>query len=231
MSDDFDFNDLNFDDLMKTKELDQRDSDDIVDEAEKKGDLQKIKTRNKITKFKNTHIEKIKNLEEMFFLPKSGEESRLITQGSFNMFTIMMYLYKEIGIIDEMYLTTFNMKEVVISTIFEMLEEKKIKKLRIMISESINHRMPKRIEQLKKSVEKNKIEHDVKLKLNWNHSKIMLVRIGNIFYVLEGSGNLSDNAQIEQYLITNSEEIYKFHKKWMDETFLSNKLKREELYG
>jgi hypothetical protein len=39
---------------------------------------------------------------------------------------------------------------------------------------------------------------------------------GNHF-VFEGSGNMSDNARIEQYVYDNNEQIFEFHKTWMNE--------------
>lgn len=37
----------------------------------------------------------------------------------------------------------------------------------------------------------------------------------NDYFVFEGSGNMSDNARIEQYIYENSKEMYEFHRKWM----------------
>lgn len=39
----------------------------------------------------------------------------------------------------------------------------------------------------------------------------------NEFFVFEGSGNMSDNARIEQYIYENSKQSFEFHKKWMTE--------------
>lgn len=40
----------------------------------------------------------------------------------------------------------------------------------------------------------------------------------NRHIVFEGSGNLSDNARIEQYLIEDNETTYNFHKEWIINT-------------
>jgi len=227
-----DLDKINFDEIIREiKVVDKRDSDILVAEAEKRGDIQKVKDIRRIDKFYNQHMRKINNVVQMNFVPDVGEECRLITQGSFNMFTILIYFIQKYKKIDELYITTFNMKESVISTIFDLLERDTIEKLRIMISESIVNRMPKRAAQLKELTIKNSEKYDVRLKMNWNHSKIMLAKFGDIYYVMEGSGNLSDNAQIEQYIVTNSEGIYNFHKSWMDDCFSQNILKRDATYG
>ena len=49
------------------------------------------------------------------------------------------------------------------------------------------------------------------------HAKIILIRVENEFYSLEGSGNVSTNAEIEQYCLTTGKETFDFHKKWITE--------------
>lgn len=54
-------------------------------------------------------------------------------------------------------------------------------------------------------------------KNNWtstlvnNHSKIILMRTKENFYVLETSSNLNENPKIEQYSFENSKELYDFY--------------------
>ena len=35
-------------------------------------------------------------------------------------------------------------------------------------------------------------------------------------YVVEGSGNMSQNGQYEQYIFENNKPVYDFHKNWME---------------
>ena len=50
-----------------------------------------------------------------------------------------------------------------------------------------------------------------------NHSKVLAVKTETGYYVFEGSGNMSDNARIEQYVYEESKDVYNFHKGWMNE--------------
>lgn len=51
-----------------------------------------------------------------------------------------------------------------------------------------------------------------------NHTKIAIAKTSKgERYVFEGSGNMSDNARIEQYVFEQSRLMYDFHKNWMDE--------------
>lgn len=45
---------------------------------------------------------------------------------------------------------------------------------------------------------------------------------GNHF-VFEGSGNMSDNARIEQYLYENNQKTFNFHKQWMNDLVMAMK--------
>ena len=51
-----------------------------------------------------------------------------------------------------------------------------------------------------------------------NHAKITCIKdgVGN-FFVMEGSGNLSDNAKIEQLLFENNRDSFEFHAGWIRE--------------
>lgn len=56
-----------------------------------------------------------------------------------------------------------------------------------------------------------------KMFCNENHSKVTLIENGTDYLVIEGSANFTANPRIEQFVITNSKELYLFHKSWMDE--------------
>ncbi len=50
------------------------------------------------------------------------------------------------------------------------------------------------------------------IKYYWNHSKVCLVKTEDFHLVMEGSGNWSENAQLEQYILTNSEPVFNFRR-------------------
>ena len=193
------------------------------DEKKYKEDL----SRAKVTNYTKMHTQKIRNFDEVCFLPKVGEQYRLVTQQSFNMYTIILKILQQEDHIEELYLSSYNIKLVVMDTVFNMLESKQVDKLRILLSEATRARLPHRYSEIKKHMLLAK--DDVKIKFNWNHTKIALVKTKKNYYVLEGSGNLTDNAQIEQYLFENNKQIFVFHKTWMDEAFIKNGYKREEI--
>ena len=54
----------------------------------------------------------------------------------------------------------------------------------------------------------NQVTKQTIVKLNNNHSKMILFKIDNNFYVISGSGNASINSRIENYIIENNQDKY-----------------------
>lgn len=62
-------------------------------------------------------------------------------------------------------------------------------------------------------------KENVKVSFAVNHAKVFIAKTKDLKYIVfEGSGNLSDNARIEQYLIEDNETVYNFHKEWISNT-------------
>jgi hypothetical protein len=90
-----------------------------------------------------------------------------------------------------------------------MLDQGRILKVHILISESLKTRLSTVNDHLS-AVVVNKPQ--VTLRYGWNHSKISCIRCGDNFFVAEGSGNWGENAQHENYTFTNSKQVYEFRK-------------------
>jgi hypothetical protein len=104
------------------------------------------------------------------------------------------------------------------------MESKQIGSLKIVISDSINFRMPERIREMKAEYEKKRFNFE--LELVWNHTKIALIKCKENYYVIEGSGNYSDNSEIEQYRFENNKQSYDFHKDWIEKQVFEKRLKK-----
>jgi len=60
------------------------------------------------------------------------------------------------------------------------------------------------LSELRNAVKKAKIA------FTWNHCKIGLIKTKENYYVIEGSGNYSENEEVEQYIFENLKESYYF---------------------
>jgi len=170
-----------------------------------------VKDSKVIRRFLEKQHNKVSSFSELSSLPQKNEQIRIITQQSMNAYALLLYIVESTNI-QECYLTTYNMDKNTIQGLRAMVDSGIIQKLTLVISDSVNFRMPDRASELKKIA-----GNGISLIFCWNHTKIILAKSDKNYYVIEGSGNLSDNARIEQYLIEDCEETYNFHKNWIDE--------------
>jgi len=223
--DSLDFSGMGFDDLdfsiLDDGEAieDRRDSEELVQEAEESGeDVYALeRSQRKLIKYLDFHYERIRNVEDLVDPPKLNEQYRLVTQKGFNTFTFILYLLKKFKHIDNLDIITFNMNEGTISALMHLLDKGSVGHLRCVISDSIKFRMPNRVAQLRQEHEARKGTGRFDCAFVWNHAKIALVAIGDNRFVIEGSGNFSSNAEIEQYVFENNPTAYEFHKDWIND--------------
>lgn len=160
------------------------------------------------------HYIRAKALSDICGEPAEGEQWRIITEKQFNAFALILHLLQT-RVIEEMYLAVYRINEPTVTSIIEFIESGKIKKSVFVISSFFNQ--TKKPEQwaimLKQFADKKANCYHV---YTHNHAKVLAVRTSkNEFFVFEGSGNMSDNARIEQYIYENSKQSFEFHKKWM----------------
>lgn len=167
---------------------------------------------------KNTEIHKLKAkaLSDLCIKPKPNEQYRIITEKQFNAFALILYVL-ETEIIDELYLAIYRINEPTVNSIIDYIQTGKIKKAVFVISNFFNQ--TKKPEQwaikLKNFCSQNNNTKHIYIH---NHSKVVAIKTeSNQHYVFEGSGNMSDNARIEQYIFENNEEVFNFHKQWMSQ--------------
>lgn len=178
--------------------------------------------RERFLQIHNARVESIKNLCGNF--PSGSEIFFIWTLNSFNAFTFIPYIIKHVGIIDELIVSTYSINQRIIDAFINLIEKKKIAKAFIFISESIQHRQPKVFDYLNHTA-KNYPEV-IKIGYAWNHSKVTLIKSAGNHFVIEGSGNWSENSKHEQYIFLNSQKVYEFRAEW-----ITNKINRESASG
>ena len=168
----------------------------------------------KLHSFLDMHMRKIESIKDLAgHPPRENECYFLWTLNSFNAFTFIPYLIKEHGHIDELTVSTYSINTRIADSFMRHLSQGSIAKVKILLAESMSYRMPKVVDHLKMSL----ADHpSASITYGWNHSKITLVRSGDHHYVIEGSGNWSENAAHEQYIFINSPEIYAFRRSHID---------------
>jgi hypothetical protein len=146
---------------------------------------------------------------------------RMVTDKSFNAIVVIDYLLKKYELV-EIYIAVYRMNLLSVNKLKSIIDDGNVKCF-ILLSSFFreNKRYERWAEELIMYAENKK---DVKISFAVNHAKVFIAKTkDNRHIVFEGSGNLSDNARIEQYLIEDNEVTYNFHKQWIIDTLKPKK--------
>ena len=147
-------------------------------------------------KFAKMHMVKINTLKQLIGkLPAHDEILFLWTLNSFNAFTFIPFVINETGRIDNLVFSTYSINTRIVNSIIRWMQRGKIEHVHIFISDSMKFRMPKVVDLLNSLVTAG---NNIKVDYVWNHSKVTLINANKQHFVIEGSGNFSENAQHEQ---------------------------------
>lgn len=173
--------------------------------------------------FKQKTMQVISKIEEIG-LPKKNQQLRLITMRSFNAVAFLKYISNK-ETITQLNLVVYSINYEAAKIINDLIKEGKVKKATILISNLRN-----KAHRTKEQITKDMFVSNPNIDLFFcsSHAKIMNFETseGN-YYNVEGSGNLSFNSRVEQYIIDNCEELYDFTCKWMCEIRENLKGKKE----
>lgn len=192
-----------FDEMEDVEEIKQ-----LTEQAKKE-----IKDKVIYRKFLEKSYNRISKIEELLGrLPKKDEQIRIITQKSFNMYVILLYIVEKINV-EECFICIYRIDKNSIKGLNDLLKSGNLNNLTLLISNTFKTMLPERYDEL---LNLKKEYPKINLIFAWNHTKIIGIKtIKNEYYIAEGSGNLSNNARIEQYLFEESKESYNFHKSWI----------------
>ena len=159
-------------------------------------------------KFDEMHEAKVATIKLLAGkLPEENEVIFLETTNSFNAFTFIVYLIKYAGRIDDLLIKTYSINSRILDSLSARIRSNEIGDATLYIADSIKYRMPKVKDQLDMMV--REFGH-FQVEYAWTHQKVICARIGNNYFVVEGSGNFSENSAEEQYIFMKSKRIYEF---------------------
>lgn len=171
------------------------------------------------SKYLNFHFDKVSNLQEdLTRLPTAGEAFFLQSDAAFNAFTFIPLIARRHPV-KELFASTYSINKRVTEAIIEMHDKGMVEQVTLLVSESMIKRNPVTIENLMAMA---KSRPNVNVLYAWVHAKVCLLRTHDFYFVIEGSGNWSENAQYEQYVLANDEGLYDFRM----QLFTTTKLKK-----
>lgn len=171
------------------------------------------------SKYLAAHYQKVSSLEtDLFRVPTQEEFFFLQSDTAFNAFTFIPLIAKSHSI-KELYATTYSISRKVIESLIELHDSGQIERITLLISDSMIKRNPLVIENLMAMAQSRP---NLTVLYAWVHAKVCLMQTHDNYFVVEGSGNWSENAHYEQYTFANSKGLYDFRMK----LFTESKLKK-----
>jgi hypothetical protein len=159
----------------------------------------------------------IKDISKDMILPSKGGMVMMQSDIAFNAFDLIVYMASKFPI-KHLYASTYSISRKSIESMIYLHDAGQIEQLTLLISESMIKRNPATIDNLHAMVSSRP---NIKVLYAWSHAKVNLLQTHeNDYFVLEGSGNLSDNAHFEQYVLINSKEAFDYRKQLYDRNHL-----------
>jgi len=147
-------------------------------------------------------------------LPEPGEAIHIVSDGKFdywNFVPVMVDLLPRKT--TDAYFSTWTLNRQTCVQLFELLDQGRIQTASMITDLYFKRREAAVYAKLLTGLAKRKM----RLRSLENHAKVTLLAADQDFIVMEGSANFTGNPRIEQNMITNSKELYEFHKGWMEE--------------
>lgn len=164
------------------------------------------------------HYQKVARLEEdLQRLPEREEFFFLQTDGAFNAFTFIPLVCKAHSI-KELFASTYSISRRTIEALVELHDTGMVDKITLLISDSMRKRNPVTMDLLFALARERP---NIEVKFAWVHAKVCLLNTISGHYIIEGSGNWSENAHYEQYVFANCTGLYEFRK----ELFINSNFK------
>lgn len=172
-----------------------------------------------VSKYLASHYEKVSVLErDLKRVPTADEFFFLQSDSAFNAFTFIPFVLVHYPI-KELHACTYGISKKVIEALVQIHDNGQIERITLLISDSMIKRNPLVIDSLMTMA---KSRPNMTVLYAWVHAKVCLLKTHEDFFVIEGSGNWSENANYEQYTFANSKGLYDFRMK----LFTESKLKK-----
>lgn len=162
-------------------------------------------------KYKRIVTERVSSLNIDFEAIAEGHQLRLITDMAINALVVLEKIGQRYEI-EEAHICVYRMNQRSVNWIKEHLHDAGIQAT-VLLSNFF--RENKRYEAWFNNILALKSDKFI-VKTGCLHAKVFCCRTAcGKHFVFEGSGNLSDNARLEQYIFEQSKQTFDFHKGWM----------------
>lgn len=173
-----------------------------------------------VSKYLAAHYQKVASVKkDLKRLPEREEFFFLQSDKSFNAFTFIPVVLENQSA-KHLYCTTYSINKRVISALVELHQNGLVDNITLLVSDSMLRRNPVTSDLL---AAVNREFANINVLFAWVHAKVCLIETKQSHYIIEGSGNWSDNASYEQYTFANCEKLFAFRKKLFTDVQIRHK--------
>lgn len=179
-----------------------------------------------ISKYLAAHYQKVSSVKkDLKRLPEADEFFFLQSDNSFNAFTFIPVVLEDQSA-SHLYATTYSINKQVINALVELHKTGKVDQITLCISDTMIRRNPVTTDLLAAI---SREYANINVLFSWVHAKVCLIETKNAHYVIEGSGNWSENAYYEQYTFANSKGLFDFRMKLISEVQIRHRMVNGEI--
>jgi hypothetical protein len=150
-------------------------------------------------------------VQEICGIPEKNQQHRIVTVKAIVTFQFILAVLGAEKIKD-LYIAVYRIGKKTLAELIKLHEGRDIENIFLLINTGLPKLVPGVYEMMKAKESPN-----FRIRIEHTHTKIVLMKTdqGN-HYVVEGSGNMSQNGQFEQYVFEENPQVYDFHKNWME---------------
>lgn len=198
------------------------------DEGEKEPETGITSRVLKIAEKKTVHLKtrREKLAELLDGLPEPGWTTHVVSNGQFDYWGVVETVIRMSGQPVELHASTWTMNTANIQALIELVDEGFITRYAVLTGYYFATR-----EKAAFSLLTDHCESSGKGRFACfnNHAKVTLIRPATCddYFTIEGSANFTANPRVEQWSLSNSRELYEFHRGWMEEALAGGALVTE----
>ena len=159
---------------------------------------------------------KLSFLEKELPSIEKGTIYNIVTQKIINPYGFILVACKHAPI-NHLYIATYSIKLKAIEILMNLLDSGMIKRFTLVLNCNMKFKMKGQHVHL---LEEEKKRDNFQIIKKYSHAKVTLIDQADRKLVIQGSGNYSENPKIEQYTICDDQNLFDFHRGWMEDTTL-----------
>ena len=145
--------------------------------------------------------------------PAPDETLHVILDGGADVWGFAEWAISKAGTADELWISTWIISDGIARRIVNLLDSGVIDEFHIVTALYFKIRAPHVYTYLMETLQSRGFGYAAFK----NHAKVLLVKNekADMWLTVQGSANLTKNPRSEQLVITNNQEVYEFHRSWM----------------